>query len=135
MVFKRQQQFEINWLWWGKEINPFYAVCFFLSIFATVSISTSFLGPMYVLNFDCYRAESLEAKFLLISFWREFFFGFRIYCENLSIFIAFRKNFSQQLFSWWNSRFFFIDRVFIQFSRMDYWEKEKTFLLFTVIWA
>ena len=73
MVFKRQQQFEINWLWWVKEINPFYAVCFFLSILATVSISTSFFGPMCVLNFDCYRAESLEAKFLLIFSDENFF--------------------------------------------------------------
>lgn len=62
MAFKRQQQFEINWLWWVRGINPFYVLCFFGLLFhPTVRCVLAF------------TRGSLETKFLSIFIFDEDF--------------------------------------------------------------
>lgn len=74
MVFKRQQQFEINWLWWEKEINPLYVVCFF---------------SYPLLRFHFATSDVCASRFYTPSSETKFFYWF--FLTRISFFAATRK--------------------------------------------
>lgn len=118
MVFKRQQQFEINWLWWEKGINPFYAVCIF-----SPSIPSRYrfhFNPPVQCVLYCNRAEAQRQSFYWFFFDKDFMFYFFLWtlkrlCHAVSGFIVknlsiFLQNFPTTIFMikfevffyWWS---------------------------------